>query len=92
MAGRTPVLQHNWQSSEKSQHFKEKNTIFIEHPVITGMINNFYNTPEHFFIPYLTDLMSLVFEPLLTVFLDKGLAPRPETPSSNDVSRQRRSD
>ena len=24
MAGRTPALQQNWQSSEKSQHFKEK--------------------------------------------------------------------
>ena len=28
MAGRTPALQQNWQSSEKSQHFKEKNPIF----------------------------------------------------------------
>ena len=26
-AGRTPALQQDWQSSEKSQHFKEKNTI-----------------------------------------------------------------
>ena len=33
MAGRTPALQQNWQSSEKSQHFKEKKTIFNEHPV-----------------------------------------------------------
>ena len=33
-AGRTPaLLQQNWQSSEKSQNFKEKNTIFNEHPV-----------------------------------------------------------
>ena len=24
MAGRRPALQQNWQSSEKSQHFKEK--------------------------------------------------------------------
>ena len=32
-AGRKPVLQQNWQSSEKSQNFKEKNTIFNEHPV-----------------------------------------------------------
>ena len=32
-AGRTPALQQNWQSSEKSQHFKEKNTIFNKHPV-----------------------------------------------------------
>ena len=31
---RTPALQQNWQSSEKSQHFKEK-TIFNEHPVYT---------------------------------------------------------
>ena len=27
-AGRRPALQQNWQSSEKSQNFKEKNTIF----------------------------------------------------------------
>ena len=33
MAGRTPALQQNWQSLEKSQLFKEKNTIFNEHPV-----------------------------------------------------------
>ena len=26
-AGRTPALQQNWQSSEKSQHFKEKHNI-----------------------------------------------------------------
>ena len=32
-AERTPALQQNWQSSEKSQSFKEKNTIFNEHPV-----------------------------------------------------------
>ena len=32
-AGRKPALQQNWQSSEKSQNFKEKNTIFNEHPV-----------------------------------------------------------
>ena len=32
MAGQTPALQQDWQSSEKSQHFKE-NTIFNEHPV-----------------------------------------------------------
>ena len=31
-AGRKPALQQNWQSSEKSQIFKEKNTIFNEHP------------------------------------------------------------
>ena len=31
-AGRKQALQQNWQSSEKSQHFKE-NTIFNEHPV-----------------------------------------------------------
>ena len=30
MAGQTPALQQNWQSSEKSQHFK-KNTIFNEY-------------------------------------------------------------
>ena len=34
MAGRTPTLQQNWQSSEKSQHFKEKtqylmNTLYL---------------------------------------------------------------
>ena len=34
MAGRTPVLQHNWQSSEKSQYVKEKtqylmNTLYM---------------------------------------------------------------
>ena len=34
MAGKTPALQQNWQSPEKSQHFKEKNTIFNEHPVV----------------------------------------------------------
>ena len=33
-AGRTPALQLNWQSSEKSQHFKEKtqyliNTLYV---------------------------------------------------------------
>ena len=33
-AGRKPALQQNWQSSEKSQNFKEKNTIFNEHPVV----------------------------------------------------------
>ena len=33
MAGRTPSLQQNWQSFEKSQHLKEKNTIFNTHPV-----------------------------------------------------------
>ena len=27
------ALRQNWQSSEKSQNFKEKNTIFNEHPV-----------------------------------------------------------
>ena len=27
MAGQTPALQQNWQSSEKSQHFKEKHNI-----------------------------------------------------------------
>ena len=32
-AGRTPALQHNWQSSEKSPNFKEK-SIFNEHPVL----------------------------------------------------------
>ena len=32
-AGRKPALQQNWQSSEKSQNFKEKNTISNEHPV-----------------------------------------------------------
>ena len=32
-AGRKPALQQSWQSSETSQHFKEKNTIFNEHPV-----------------------------------------------------------
>ena len=35
-AGRTPALQQNWQSSEKSQHFREKtkylmNTLYIIH-------------------------------------------------------------
>ena len=34
-AGSTQALQQNWQSSEKSQHLKEK-TIFNEHPVIKG--------------------------------------------------------
>ena len=32
-AGRTPVLQQNLQSTEKSQNFLEKNTIIKEHPV-----------------------------------------------------------
>ena len=34
-AGRTPAMQQNWQSSEKSQHFKEKqylmNTLYKRH-------------------------------------------------------------
>ena len=32
--GRKPALQQNWQSSEKSQNFKDKKTIFNEHPVL----------------------------------------------------------
>ena len=34
-AGRTPALQQNRQSSEKSQHFKKKNTNINEHPAAT---------------------------------------------------------
>jgi len=34
-AGRTPALQQNWQSSEKSQHLKKQ--IFNEHPVLGGI-------------------------------------------------------
>ena len=38
MAGRTPALQQNWQSSEKSQNVKEKtqylmNTQYMGHPI-----------------------------------------------------------
>ena len=44
MAGRTPALQQNWQSSEKSQHFKEKTTIFNKHPV--GALRIFVHTPS----------------------------------------------
>ena len=36
-AGRTSALQQNWQSSEKSQSFKEK-TIFNEHPVASLIV------------------------------------------------------
>ena len=32
-AGRKPALQQNWQSSENHNIFREKNTIFNEHPV-----------------------------------------------------------
>ena len=32
-AGQTPALQQNFLSSEKSQYFKKKNTIFNKHPV-----------------------------------------------------------
>ena len=41
MAGRTPALQQNWQSPEKSQNLKEKNTICNEHPVCAALITNF---------------------------------------------------
>ena len=33
MAGQTPALQQNWQSSEKNKKISGKNTIFNEHPV-----------------------------------------------------------
>jgi len=33
MVGRTPALQQNWQSLEKLQLLRKKNTIFNEHPV-----------------------------------------------------------
>ena len=39
MKGRTPALQQNRQSSEKSQHFKEKNTIFNEQHVCLKLYN-----------------------------------------------------
>ena len=40
-AGRAPALHQNWQSSEKSQHFKEK-TIFNEHPVDSVACNRLH--------------------------------------------------
>ena len=39
----SPALQQNWQSSEKSQNFKEK-TLINEHPV--GLFVNFKNNSE----------------------------------------------
>ena len=46
MAGQTPALQQNLQSSEKSQHFK-KNTIFNEHPVCMNGIYVYMNYVEY---------------------------------------------
>ena len=40
-AGRKPALQHNWQSSEKSQNFKEKTQFLM------NTLNQFFQTNKH---------------------------------------------
>ena len=45
MAGRTPALQQNWQSSEKSKHLR-KNTVFNKHPVSSATDIPVTNIPE----------------------------------------------
>ena len=44
-ASRKPALQQNWQSPKKSQNFKEKNTIFKEHPVKQASSNDAVDNP-----------------------------------------------
>ena len=47
-AGRKPALQKNWQSSEKSQHLKEKtqylmNTLYVSHSLRPACVSIFTN-------------------------------------------------
>ena len=43
-AGRTPALQQNWQSSEKSQHFEEKTQYLINTLYLPDLLSS---TDEH---------------------------------------------
>ena len=56
--GRTPALRQNWQSWERSQHLKEKNTIFNEHPVVENVVKN--SNPTYaaglLFLPLIMDI------------------------------------
>ena len=64
MAGRTPAFQQDWQSVEKSQHFKEnqkKETILNEHPVDDAHSSYLCSNRFYFCWPRWSQFKNLVF-------------------------------